>query len=180
MMKKSRSKITFLLIAVLVVACIAAGVVLARKHHDDKETGATAKTRQPAVAQSPTVLLKSFQNYIGKEVSLKGLIVPSDASTYYIIGQETKSPGGIKLDFSKTSIDPKKYADIPTQTATAPTVPTTSQAAKTPPATVTASKSSPSAKTPAIPKPKGAVTVTGTLTQDKSTSQPILVVKSIH
>lgn len=57
----------------------------------------------------PATILKNASTYMGKTVSITGKLGKgSSLSTYYLIGTGSK-PTGIRLDFSKSGIDPNKF-----------------------------------------------------------------------
>lgn len=68
------------------------------------------------IVYSPTAefLRTKLTGYVGKDIGLKGSVIQINKA-YYVVSSG-KDSGLVKLDFSKTRIDPKKYADPTSKT----------------------------------------------------------------
>ncbi len=146
-----------------------------------------SNTKTPAADRITTIsdIINSPSDIVGKDITLKGQVVELASTGYYLVGQTDKQPtasdpgkpvvGAVKLDFSKSKINPKKYVDCPDQLNTPTTPPDTSASpvpAKNPPKIPT------EANVPTSRLPES--TIRGRLTQIKATNQALLVVKSIE
>ena len=107
---KSKQIAVLGIIAILIVA----GVLVLTALPDKKQAAQTKPATQKAVNLSdPALIVKDFKKYNGQEVAVKGKVVKTENKDFYLVGQEAK-PSAIKLDFSKTNIDPKTLVDLPT------------------------------------------------------------------
>lgn len=70
----------------------------------------TTDTSLPEGIISPTQVSKKPEDYLGKELKLKGVIVETGDNNFIIAGMEESGSGGIKLDLSGFSGDPKEFA----------------------------------------------------------------------
>ncbi len=60
---------------------------------------------------SPHAISIAPQKYVDKEVKIRGLIVETAPGQYSAVSQDPNEPLGLKLDFSKSGVDPNKYAN---------------------------------------------------------------------
>ena len=97
----------------LIIAVLLAGAVYVLAFTGEKTALSGKKTAVSDKAATATIqeIVKTPAKYSGKDVAVKGKIVLADKD-YYISDQEAK-PTAIKLDFSQSSLDPKKYSDAP-------------------------------------------------------------------
>ncbi len=63
----------------------------------------------PAGTISPSTIATQPQTYADKDIKVRGRIVESGTNQYSIVGQEVDKPLGLRLDFSKSNVDPKTY-----------------------------------------------------------------------
>jgi hypothetical protein len=100
---KSPSFIAIVLL-LLITNVITAEVVSNHKSGSPAPTAASANNH---TYKTTADLVKNSQQEAGQDVTVTGTIVKAD-TTYYVVGQG-KSPVALKLDFSKTSLDPNNY-----------------------------------------------------------------------
>lgn len=70
----------------------------------------TIDTSLPEGVLSPTEVSKKPEDYLNKELRLKGVIVETRDNNFIIAGMETEGSGGIRLDLSSFNGDPKEFA----------------------------------------------------------------------
>ena len=120
----SKKPVILIVIVAVLSALAGAGVTyLALKDKivlRDSPVGDNSTTQEQATAPSleetlpqgtisPTTIAAKPNDYDGKEVKVRGLIVETSDGQYIIVGQEIENPGSIALDFSGTKVDPKPY-----------------------------------------------------------------------
>jgi hypothetical protein len=93
-----------IILLLIITNVITAEVVSRHKSDSSASAKVSASTH---TYKAPADLVKNSQKEAGKDVTVTGTIVKSD-TTYYVVGQG-KSPVALKLDFSKTSLDPNNY-----------------------------------------------------------------------
>jgi hypothetical protein len=145
-------KLVLGLVAIIVVSGVVYGILLLTKDDTSKNVATPVTAPKSTNATTPSSVVKSADQYDGKEISLTGTITQlgsADAPKYYIVSQEDATSSAVLLDFSGSNIDPTKYANV-------------------------ASTGTPSAKV----TPKGPYTVTGKMKSAKNQA-PTLIVNSI-
>lgn len=159
---QSKSSKIFLGIVVIVIAFVAGGYV-GKLVFDENTTASgpqssiNSEQNQPKKVDQLTTVLTQPEKYLDKEVTVRGTIYKLDQNEYYLVEQVKKpskdTPNSIKLDLSKTKIDPSQYANAGSTT-----------------------KKKNDAKAPEI---KPAVTVTGKIISTQTAGRFVLVVSSI-
>jgi hypothetical protein len=110
-------------------------------------------SQQAAIkATSGFDILKDIEGNSGKKATLSGRIYKVQAD-YFLSEANVPKPSGIKLNFSKSKIDPAQYSN---------------QADTTP-----------NENNESVPQLKGPYKVSGTLQRDKTSGAPYLVIDSI-
>lgn len=71
---------------------------------------------------SPFAVASDPLAYKDKPLKLRGLVAESSSGQYSLASQKTDEPLGIRLDFSKSKIDPVQYANTSKKTANPVTV----------------------------------------------------------
>lgn len=156
-MARSKSSKIILVLVVVIVLGAAAGIAAAIFHKKDSDKNTpvqTTSSQTPVKSNNPKVVLSSIKSYTGQNVTLDG-VISKVQNDYYLVGLDKDKPGAIKLDLSKTSVDPTKYI-AQTAQSTAPT--------------------SPGQKVKVV---QPTVSVTGKVYQKNTSSQPTLIVTSI-
>lgn len=64
----------------------------------------------PQGTVSPSSVVLEPHKYADKQIKVRGQVIGSGQDQYAIIGQEADKPVGLRLDFSKSNVDPKPYA----------------------------------------------------------------------
>jgi uncharacterized protein YdeI (BOF family) len=159
-------------IPIIVLSFAAGAGAMAVINHPKKDNKNSSNTVSKATStSSPAAVIKDVSSYSGKQVTLQGILISvTDTKTYLLADNNTKSPGAIKLDFSKSGIDPAKLVTN-TATTSAPTAPPASAGSSAQPV------SSPGGTANGNKSSAKSVTVTGTVTTEAS-GQPVLIVKS--
>ena len=67
-------------------------------------------TELPEGTLSPHTVASDPNQYFGKELKVRGLVVESSSGTYSITGQKPEEELGLRLDFSKVSTVTKQYS----------------------------------------------------------------------
>lgn len=148
----------------------ATAVLITRNNSSGQPT--TTKSRDASSTVSATTILKHPSEYANMDILVQGSIIKS-ADSYFIVGNEKKTPGAIKLDFSKTKLDPKNYvasSDAQQDQTPKPADPTLPAPAA--PAAPTPNKNQ-------VPTGKNGYTVRGRLAQPDPSRPQVLVVESI-
>ena len=102
--------------AALIVVGGAATAIMLTKQPEPNTSVDSAKTADPGKSQdqvkeySPTDIVKQLSQYNNQRLTLKGSINQLPSKEYYVVG-EGNPPGAIKLDFSKSRLDPTKYSN---------------------------------------------------------------------
>lgn len=159
-----QSKSTKAVLGVIVIAIIfVIGLFVGKAVFDNGSTPANNQTKTTTSSEQTqptdqlTKVMTSPLNYVGKQITVKGELYKVDNSNYFLVEPvqkvSKKTPNTIKLDFSKANLDPSKYANVGSTTE--------------------------DKNHPEKPNLKPSVTVTGTLTNNKTLKQFVLVVSSL-
>jgi hypothetical protein len=151
-MKLSKQKIAplVLLLVIAGIAIVVALVVYKPNKKENKPTSST--TTQAAIPPiSPTAVAKDVAKYKGKHIAVQGTVYQLPDKQYILISSD-QPPSAVRLDFSKTKIDPSQYAN---QANTSHKVDTR------------------------LEDPHGQVIVTGTFTQGTTKNPYYLLVESV-
>jgi hypothetical protein len=104
------------IIALLVIASLVVIVALAlHSSNDSKKTSKGSSVSSNAAAPTPAILnptdvVKQLDTYTNKRIALKGTINEVEKK-FYVVGDGQPS-GAVRLDFSKTSVNPSQYANV--------------------------------------------------------------------
>lgn len=153
-------KVILPLIILLVIAGGAAVLATKDKEASQTESANNTEAQKQTEVQlyNATEVLADINTYKDKEISLRGSVVHIEGEDYYLAGGgevDPNKPSAIKLDFSKTDIDPSQYANLGSR-----------------------EKGKPSDAEAVEIKPP--VTVTGKLLQDDPEAEPYLEVTSVN
>lgn len=158
-------KVILPLVVLLIVAGAGAVFAFKDKGSDQNEStnnnnvGTKPPTQTEAKLYTTTEVLADVNTYKDQIISLRGSIVHIEGEDYYLAGAgaevDPNKPSALKLDFSKTDIDPSQYANLGSREKGEP-----SDAAAT--------------------EIKPPVTVTGKLTQSDPEAEPYLEVTSVY
>lgn len=168
---KMKSKKEIILIVVSIIVLAGTGFYI--KSVADKQDNQTGTNMQSKI-KKPGEIAKEPTKYINKDVIITGRLLQDGPSNYIIVDEGVKSSAAITLDFSKTTIDPKKYTNAPSSpptesTPTLTTLPSEDKSAE-------GDKLAEEAEQPKIPK--GVIVVKGKLTQNKANTPLVLIVTS--
>lgn len=158
------------LIAIIAIVLVTNGITALVLMNDGNNSGKSSATKKiTSGTLNPTDVIKQPAPYVNTIVSVKGNLVHSSTGDYFVVGPEKTAPGAVKLDFSKSKLDPSKYVnEVGSGKATTTAVPAPADNSKQPQAT-------PSAKITI----KGPFTVSGTLTQNATSHAIVLIVDSV-
>lgn len=149
----SRPKLFSKLLVVLLVLVIigAAAAFWAVRNNRNPDDSASQQAQSQQQGENPAEIIASLKDYVNKDISLTGTITKLN-NQYYLVGYDGNGSSAVLLDFSKSDVDPAKYAFVPEQDKN--------------------KKSSP-------PSENKTVTVRGKVVQAKSDSAPKLLAESV-
>jgi hypothetical protein len=105
----------FVGLVIILIVIGAVVIVITDKNPKDSITitkkTTTANPQSPAITASPNDVAKQLGQHNGKVIALKGQIYQI-SGVYYVVGAG-KTPSAVKLDFSKSNVDPVQYANVP-------------------------------------------------------------------
>jgi hypothetical protein len=104
-MTKSRK----LIILFVALAVVVAGGIIYGSHNGQKELDQHNKLQTASKVYTPTEVYRTLPRFTGTTLSLRGRLYHEPNGEYVISGTDTK-PGGVKVDFTGTNINPDKYA----------------------------------------------------------------------
>lgn len=118
----SKSALLLSIGTLIVGAAIGGGATYGYLRHENKIlTPVTDQPKTPAPNErkadvslpdgtvSPTTIVNDIKKYTDKNVKVRGLIIETGDNAYVIAGQETKEPGALAVDFTKSNVNPTEY-----------------------------------------------------------------------